>query len=557
MTNPLKTNKNNLNTRKLQNEIRFINTIIFAFFIIFMLLPLGKLFMKSMDLDGMGLMKNYVTVFSDARYAQAIFNTAIVAFVSASITIILAFTLAYAIHMTNIKTQLKRFIKVSVILPMFLPTITYGFAIMYSFGKQGLISKAIGFVPFEIYGFNGLVIGYVIYTLPPIFLLLNNSFRYVDKELIIVSRLMQDSKLKSTMNAVVRPLFTTLAGAFVLSFVMCATDYGIPASISGTYEVFSTLLYEMMMGAIPDFGAGSVLSIIMLMPALFSVYILNRLEKYQIASKKMHTSLVERGRIRDTVFAGGALLIIATILSVFMVMFIVPFVESWPYNLAPTLKHFKSIMASSGLQKVYVNSLGVAGSTALIGTAIAYMFALLSTRTNLGPKTKRGIDLLALIPNSIPGMVLGIAFLFLFAGTPIHNTFAIVVIANIIHFFSTPFMMCKNILAKLNITWETTGELLGDTFFKTLIRVVIPNSSTTLIEVFAYYFTNSMVTISAVIFLSSARTTLLTVRIKELQHLAKFDEIFIVSILIFATNIIVRLVCEDIHDRLAKRLQGA
>ena len=49
---------------------------------------------------------------------------------------------------------------------MLLPTITYGFAIIYSFGKQGLITQIIGRDLFEIYGFNGLLIGYVIYTLP-------------------------------------------------------------------------------------------------------------------------------------------------------------------------------------------------------------------------------------------------------------------------------------------------------------------------------------------------------------------------------------------------------
>lgn len=542
-------------SKALKNEIRLINGIIVIFFLIFMVAPLGQLLLKSFQSPGGWTLQNYSEMFQDSRLITAITNTAVVSVIASSITIVLAFLLAYTIHLTNIDNKLKKFIKVSVILPMFLPTITYGFAIMYSFGKQGLITKLIGFEPFEIYGFIGLIMGYVIYTLPPIFLLLNNSFRYVDKELIIVSRLMQDSKLKSIWNTVVKPLFTTMAGALVLSFVMCATDYGIPASISGTYEVFSTLLYEKMMGAIPDFNAGSVLSIIMLVPALLSVFILHYLERFQITSKKISGTLIEKGRIRDSVFAVGSLIIIGAMLSVFVVMFVVPFVESWPYNTTWTLKHFTAIIKSRGLRKVYMNSFMVAVLTAFFGTIIAYMFALLSARSDLRPEVKRGIELLSLIPNSVPGMVLGIAFLFLFAGSPIHNTFAIIIVSNIIHFFTTPFMMCKNILSKLNRSWETTGKLLGDTFFQTLFRVIIPNSSTTLIEVFAYYFTNSMVTISAVIFLSSARTSLLTVRIKELQHLAKFDEIFIISILIFATNVVIRLSCEETHDWLLKRLQ--
>jgi len=64
---------------------------------------------------------------------------------------------------------------------MLLPTITYGFAIIYSFGKQGLLTKLFGRQIFDIYGFKGLVLGYVIYTLPIAFILINNTMLYIDK----------------------------------------------------------------------------------------------------------------------------------------------------------------------------------------------------------------------------------------------------------------------------------------------------------------------------------------------------------------------------------------
>ena len=64
---------------------------------------------------------------------------------------------------------------------MFLPTLTYGFAIIYSFGKQGFLTKLFGRQLFDIYGFNGLLIGYIIYTLPVSFLLIHNTMGYIDK----------------------------------------------------------------------------------------------------------------------------------------------------------------------------------------------------------------------------------------------------------------------------------------------------------------------------------------------------------------------------------------
>ena len=89
---------------------------------------------------------------------------------------------------------------------MLLPTITYGVAIIYSFGKQGLLTQFFGRQLFNIYGFNGLLLGYVVYTLPIAFTLINNAMGYIDKRFMIVSRLMGDSPLQTFRMTIVIPL---------------------------------------------------------------------------------------------------------------------------------------------------------------------------------------------------------------------------------------------------------------------------------------------------------------------------------------------------------------
>lgn len=149
-----------------------------------------------------------------------------------------------------------------------------------------------------------------------------------------------------------------------------------------------------------------------------------------------------------------------------------------------------------------------------------------------------GMEGVVLITNTIPGMVLGIAFLLTFAGSSVHNTLIIIVLCNIVHFFSTPYLMAKHALSKMNQNWETTAALMGDSWLKTLYRVVLPNAKTTLLQIFSYLFINAMVTVSAVIFITGAHTMVLTTKIKELQHFAKFDEIFILSIFILCSNLL-------------------
>ena len=150
-------------------------------------------------------------------------------------------------------------------------------------------------------------------------------------------------------------------------------------------------------------------------------------------------------------------------------------------------------------------------------------------------------------------MVLGIAFLLAFSGTSLQCTFIILIICNIIHYFSTPYLMIKNSLSKMNASWETTGMLMGDSWTKTIFRVVIPNSWSTILEMFSYYFINAMVTISAVIFIVGARTMVVTTKIKQLQHFGDYEQIFVLSLLILATNLAVKLILKALSKKTERK----
>ena len=468
---------------------------------------------------------------------------------SALLTTILAFFMAYTVHYSNAPGWGKKVIHVAAVLPMFLPTLTYGFAIIYSFGKQGLLTRLFGHQLFEIYGFNGLLLGYVIYTLPVSFMLINNTMGYIDKKFTVVSRLMGDGSVATFVMTVFRPLLGTLAASFIQTFFLCFTDFGIPASVGGKYEVIASVLYTQMLGSVPDFNKGSVVAMIMLIPSIVSILILHILEKYNIRYNKISPLETRENKFRDIVCSVVSLAICLSVLSVFAVIFIIPFVGDWPYNLQFSLTHFQAVFSDDGLLSVYKNSIFVAVLTALFGTLAAYGAAIITARSTVSSKMKQIIEGVALVTNTIPGMVLGLAYLFCFSGTGLQSTFAILIICNMIHFFSTPYLMMKSSLAKMNASWETTAMLMGDNWVKTIIRVLTPNAMSTIIEVFSYYFVNAMVTVSAVIFIAGARTMVMTTKIKELQYYNKFNEVFVLSLLMLATNLLVKAIFQLLANR--------
>lgn len=522
-----------------EKEIKIIFAGILAIFLSFLAIPMIQLLLKSVTTEqGALTLQNFKSVFTGKDFFGILRNSFGVAGLSAVLTTLLAFFLAYTIHYTNIPKQIKRFIKTAAVLPMFLPTITYGFAIIYSFGKQGLLTRLFGHQLFNIYGLNGLLIGYVVYTLPISFMLINNTMGYIDKKYMVVSRVMGDSAFANFKMTVLRPLLGTLAASVIQSFFLSFTDFGIPAAVGGKFQTVAALLYSEMLGSIPNFQNGAVVAVIMLVPSVISITVLKILEKYQIRYNKISNIELKKNKARDVLCGGAGILLTIGVLSIFAVIFVIPFVEEWPYRLSFTLDNFKSVFEDPNLSNVYTNSLFVAAATAALGTLAAYGSALVTARSKISAKAKDVIEGIALVTNTIPGMVLGLAFLFLFTGTSLQNTFLLIIVCNVIHFFSTPYLMMKSSLGKMNASWETTAMLMGDSWAKTILRIVTPNALGTIIEVFSYYFINAMVTISAVIFIAGARTMVITTKIKELQYYNKFNEVFVLSLLILATNII-------------------
>lgn len=530
-------------------EIKAIFAAVCLLFFLFLVIPMFKILGESFFGKSGITLEYYQNVFAGRDFGLIFARSIGIAMASAVITTFLAFLLAYSIHFTNLPGRYKKLIRMLAVLPMLLPTITYGFAIIYSFGKQGLFTRLFGRQFFDIYGINGLLIGYVIYTLPVSFMLLNNTMSYIDKKYLVVSRVMGDSHGRTFFQTVLRPLWGTLAASVIQCFFLSFTDFGIPASVGGKVEVIAGVLYNEMLGSVPNFHNGAVVALMMLLPSVISIAVLNYLERYNIRYNKISQIEMRKSKVRDIGFGVVSAIILCMVLAIFAVIFLVPFIEEWPYRMNVTAEHFKEVFSDRGLVQVVKNSIFVAVLTAVFGTLVVYGAALVTARSSISKKCKKVIESISLITNTIPGMVLGIAFLLTFTGTGLQNTTAILIFCNLIHFFSTPYLMMKSSLEKMNASWETTARLMGDKWYQTILRVVTPNAVSTLLEVFSYYFVSAMVTVSAVIFISGARTMVITAKIKELQHYAKFNEIFVLSLLILLINILAKILFQVLGKR--------
>ena len=127
-----------------------------------------------------------------------------------------------------------------------------------------------------------------------------------------------------------------------------------------------------------------------------------------------------------------------------------------------------------------------------------------------------------------------------FSGSFIYGTLAIIIMANLMHFFASPYLMMYNSLEKLNPNLEGVGKTLGISRLRMIFSVIIPQSKSTMFEMFSYFFVNSMMTISAVSFLSSSKNKPLSLMINQFRESGKLSCAAIVALLILIINLTIK-----------------
>ena len=227
------------------------------------------------------------------------------------------------------------------------------------------------------------------------------------------------------------------------------------------------------------------------------------------------------------------------------------FVKQYPIDMSFTLDNVKKLMAG-GIGMYLINSLAIALLTALIGTCLSYFSAFITARS--GKKlSNQFVHFVSMLSLAIPGVVLGLSFVLTFKNVPIYSTLYILVLVNIVHFFSSPYLLAYNSLTKFNPNLEDVAKSLGISKMRMLSSVYIPSTLPTIVEMYSYYFVNAMITISAVSFLVTFRTTPLSLMIPQLESQSFIEGTALVSLMILVLNLIEKALAFIIKNALQRK----
>jgi iron(III) transport system permease protein len=220
-------------------------------------------------------------------------------------------------------------------------------------------------------------------------------------------------------------------------------------------------------------------------------------------------------------------------------------VKFWPYNLQLTLSNYSFEVAGLGWESFY-NSVRLALFTAIFGTIIIFIGSYLVEKLRTDEKTRGVVQFFALMPMAVPGLVLGLSYIFFFNAKDnplnfIYATMIILVVNTIVHFYTVSHLTAVTALKQMDKEFESVSLSLKIPIYKMFWRVTLPVCLPPIFDISIYLFVNAMTTVSGVIFIYSYDTTLASVSAIHLDEQGDVAAAAAMAMLIVYVSIFVRL----------------
>ncbi|TVR99392.1 MAG: putative 2-aminoethylphosphonate ABC transporter permease subunit [Rhodospirillales bacterium] len=516
-----------------------------AFMVLMQVVPLWAILSRSLQ-DATGAfvgLANYATYFATPALFQVALNSLTIATVSAGIVVTLAFLYAYALTRTCM--PFKGFFRVVSLVPILAPSLLPAIALIYIFGNQGFLRDWL--FGASIYGPIGIVIGISFWVFPHALMILTVALASSDARLYEAARVLRAGSVRTFLTVTLPSARYGLVSAFFVSFTLVIADFGVPKVIGGQFNVLAVEIYKQVVGR-HDFSMGAVVGTVLLLPAVVAFVIDRFVQRRQVAllSARAVPYVPKPAPVRDALFLLFCTVMAVILLGILGVAAYASFIQFWPYNLSFTLDNYRFDLMDGGGWRSYWNSIQMASWTAVIGTAIVFLGAYAVEKTRRFRAARSSVHFLAMLPMAVPGMVLGLGYVFFFnlPGNPLgflYHTMAILVLSTIVHYYTVSHLTAVTALKQLDPEFESVSASLKVPAYRTFFRVTLPVCTPAALDVSVYFFVNAMTTVAAVVFLYGPNTTLASVAVLNMDDAGDIAPAAAMAMMIVYTSITVKL----------------
>jgi iron(III) transport system permease protein len=507
---------------------RIVQYGVFILLALFVLAPIVPILYQSFrdrplyEAGGLLTPSNYTRLFTDAGFGQVILNTAIFAVGTTLLTLVIAIPMAVLVVRTRL--PFGRLLGLSMQWPFFISTLILGFGWITLYGPAGFISVQIrqflGFLPWNLYSLGGMAVTEAVGLAPIAYVFCANALRQSDASLESAARVCGAGPLRILFKVVVPMLRPPIVYSSILVFSMSLETLSVPL-LYGTpvrIEVFSTFLYTNGLQSIqPDYGILGAASTLILAVTIGTVAIQAKVLKnaqrfISVRGKATRPRLLDLGKFKWVAAAAiviyivfGALLPILGLVFRSFTMIFTPLAN--PFNTL-TLSNYERVFTFPVYVQSITNSVVVAAVGAVLVSVLALLAVLVARRSPF--KFARSVEYLALIPQAMPGIIVGIGFFWVFALMPggglVQGTLMAVIIAFGLRSLPTAFGSIAPAIMQIGRELDDAARTSGADWFGAFFRILRTLLRPAFVGAFILVFVTMMKEYSAALFLSSANT---------------------------------------------------
>ncbi|ANU66808.1 iron ABC transporter permease [Burkholderiales bacterium YL45] len=518
---------------------------------VFVVYPLVRLLGVTFWVDGHFTFENLKPFLDNWYDRRAIVNSIVLATAVGLTGTIIGFIFAFAVTRLSMPAWLKFAISAVTLLPLISPPFTSSIALTLSLGPNGILLQFFGLDNFNFYGFWGTYISETLTYFPIAFMTLTTILLRIDPNLEDAAYSLGSSSF-NVFRTVTFPLAAPgLANAFLLVFSCSLADFATPQVLGGhSFPVLPTQAYLQITGMY-DFKGGAALSFLLIIPAL----IVYGLQNFWVSRRSFVTvtgkaggrsSIKGPGPLITAVVLGTVTFISAFVLYLYSIILIGSLIKVWGVDNSLTFEnyHYVFTFGSKAIKDTLI--------IACVGTPIGGLLAVLIGYVTKWLKVKghKTLETISLLNYTLPGTVVGIAYIIAFNDKPIvlTGTVYILIAAYVFRYSSAGIRNVIASLTQIDPSIEEASTSLGASSAYTFWKITVPLVLPAVMAGMKYLFIHSMTAISATIFLVSVHWSLITTRILECMTELQFAQACAFSIVL----IIIVFIASGVMSLIAK-----
>jgi iron(III) transport system permease protein len=463
---------------------------------------------------------------------------------------IFALVLGAALAWVQVRTDapLKGLFFAASLVPLIIPAMLYAIAwIFLADPHTGVINKVFGGGVFNVFSMPGMIWVQGLHLSPIAFLLMVAAFRAMDpslEEAALMSGASRGAMLRRVTAPLLRP---AIIAAVLLVFVQSMESFEVPAIIGlqAKIYVFTSRIYNVLQIYPIDYREAGALAVVLLAIAAFAVLLSGWLSRHRsryqtITGKGFRPRPIALGRARPFV---GAAVIIYFLVTVVLPVGVLVWASLLPFYEAPstkavrsvTLHNYGTVLHMPLVLTAFRNSvlLGVAAATGVMFLTAVVAWLVVRTRV----PGRRGLDVLASTPLVIPGLVMGLALLFVYLRSPlpVYGTLWILLISYATRYLPYGMRYSVTAMAQMNNELEESALVCGATWWQSFRRILVPLMSSGVLAGWVYILVVSFRELSSTILLYSPGKEVLSVLLWEQFNNGNFTVVAAIGVLMVVT----------------------